>query len=61
MIAMDVAMHFTFSHSTLTEMDGFCTDDVENIADAVKYKAVGKFEAKVLVWCVVLYTLHRDC
>jgi hypothetical protein len=34
-------------------MDGFWTDEVENTADAVKYKAVGKFDAKVLVWCLI--------
>jgi hypothetical protein len=30
---------------------GFWTDNVENTPDAVKYKAVGKFEPNVLVWC----------
>jgi hypothetical protein len=39
--------YFTFSHSTLTGMDGFWT------SDAVKYKTVGKFEPKVLVWCAI--------
>jgi hypothetical protein len=40
---------FTFLHSTLTEMDGFCTDDVENTPDAIKYRVVGKIKPKVLV------------
>jgi hypothetical protein len=42
--------YFIFSHSTLTGMDGFWTDDVENTPDTLKYKAVGKFGPKILVW-----------
>jgi hypothetical protein len=40
---MDDEKYFTFSLSTLTGMNGFWTDDVENTPAAVKYKAVGKF------------------
>jgi hypothetical protein len=46
-IMMDSEKYFTYSHSTLTRMDGFWTDNVENTSDAVKCKAVGKFELKV--------------
>jgi hypothetical protein len=42
-----------FSHSTLTGMDGFWKNDVENTLDAVKCKIVGKFEPKVLIWCAI--------
>jgi hypothetical protein len=31
----------------------FWTDDVENTPYGVKYKAVGKFAPKVLVWCAI--------
>jgi hypothetical protein len=34
-------------------MDGFWTYGVEYTPDRVKYKAVGKFEPKVLVWCAI--------
>jgi hypothetical protein len=34
-------------------MDGFWADDVEYTPDRVKYKAVGKFELKVLVWYAI--------
>jgi hypothetical protein len=37
-------------------MNGFWTDDFENTPDAVLYKAVGKFESKVLVWCAISET-----
>jgi hypothetical protein len=50
---MDDEKYFTFSRSTLTEMDGFWTGYVENTPDAIKYKAVGKFEPKVLVWYAI--------
>jgi hypothetical protein len=39
-------------------MDGFWTVDVENTHDAVKNKAVGKFDQKVLVWCAISEALH---
>jgi hypothetical protein len=46
-------MRITFSHNTFTGKDRFWTVHVENTPDAVKYKAVGKFETKVLVWCAI--------
>jgi hypothetical protein len=49
MIVMDFEKCFIFSQSTLTGMDGFWT----NTYDTIKYKAVGKFEPKVLVWCAI--------
>jgi hypothetical protein len=55
---MDDKKYFTFSHSTLTGMDGFWIVDVENTPDAVKYKAIGKFDQKVLVRCVISEALH---
>jgi hypothetical protein len=39
---MDDEKYFTFSHSTLTEMNGFWTDYAKNTPNAIKYKAVGK-------------------
>jgi hypothetical protein len=53
LIVMDDEKNLTFSHSTLREINGFWTDDVENTPDAVKYKIFGKFELKVLVWCAI--------
>jgi hypothetical protein len=50
---MDDENNFRFSHSTLSGMNGLWTDDVENTPDAVIYKAVGKFEPKILVWCAI--------
>jgi hypothetical protein len=38
--------YFTFSHITVT-------DDAENTPDAIKYKAISKFEPKVLAWCAI--------
>jgi hypothetical protein len=37
-------------------LNGFWTDNIENTSDAVKYKAFGKFEPKVLVWCAIFET-----
>jgi hypothetical protein len=37
-ILMDDEKYFTFSHSTLSGMNGFWTDYVQNTPDAVKYK-----------------------
>jgi hypothetical protein len=37
---------FTFSHSILTGIHGFWTDDVENSPDTVKYKVVEKLKAE---------------
>jgi hypothetical protein len=42
-------------------MDGFWTDDVENTPDTVKYKAVGKFEPIVLVWCAISDVYITEC
>jgi hypothetical protein len=52
-IVLDDEQYFTFSHSTMTGMNGFCTDDVGNTPDIIKYKAVGKFQPKVLLWCAI--------
>jgi hypothetical protein len=37
----------------LTGIDGFWTDDTP---DPVKYKTVGKFEPKDLIWCAMTET-----
>jgi hypothetical protein len=34
-------------------MDEFWTDDVEITPNAGKYKAIDKFEPKILVWCII--------
>jgi hypothetical protein len=46
MIVMNDEKYFTFSHSTLTGMNGFWTDDVENTPDIVKYKGGWQVWAK---------------
>jgi hypothetical protein len=37
--------------SNISNISNFWTDNVENSPDAKKYKAIGQFEPKVLVWC----------
>jgi hypothetical protein len=53
---MDDKNNFRFSHSTLAGINGLWTDDDKNTPDAVKYKAGGKFEPKILVWCAISET-----
>jgi hypothetical protein len=52
-MVVDDEKYFTILHTTLTDMDGSWTDDVENTPNTVKYKAIGKFEPRVLVWCSI--------
>jgi hypothetical protein len=51
-IVKDDAKYFTFSQSTLTEMDGFSTDDVENTSDTTKNtKLLASLSQKF--WCAI--------
>jgi hypothetical protein len=50
---MDDEKYFSLANSTQPELSGFWCEDEAQTPDEVKFRTVGKFEKKVLVWCAI--------
>ena len=48
--AIDDEAYFTYAHSTINGNDNFYSDDLTQTPANVKYRKVGKFESKMLVY-----------